>query len=409
MPAGRLFAVVLILSSCAAPIRERCLFVTEDVAPPRMPREFTEIDQLLVQRARSMSSAARQLKRSLTNSSKRVYLEEILPRLCDLLAEARAQAARGELTEAGTRYQGLLVASQVMQLEVAMLQMADLADERGQVSTQIAAQLTLFDQEMAPVMKAALSRDRAQLAAAMPVGVRRYGEWSTHLDRWAAQLKVGQERVRIAKALWDTLMVAVAAHELAGAAAGAIPRSGPPAFGGAIGAGGTVAAQVDAAAIARAVEAIRKLIVIGALDPAVVAGVSAMAGVSSGGLEAPRPMAMAQGSSGPPKQPKFRAFKSFEAFKKEMGKIGPDHNWHHIVEQTPSNVRRFGAEALHNTDNVIKMDAQLHQRISRLYSSIRSNITYTNLTVRQWLSTQPYEAQREFGLRAIDNVTNGSW
>jgi hypothetical protein len=72
--------------------------------------------------------------------------------------------------------------------------------------------------------------------------------------------------------------------------------------------------------------------------------------------------------------------------------------WHHIVEQTPGNVERFGSHALHNT------------RISALYSSIRLNITGSNsLTVRQWLSTQPYETQRKFGLLAVENATKGIW
>jgi hypothetical protein len=31
------------------------------------------------------------------------------------------------------------------------------------------------------------------------------------------------------------------------------------------------------------------------------------------------------------------------------------------------------------------------------------------MTVRQWLSTQSYEAQREFGLRVVENVMKGIW
>lgn len=85
-------------------------------------------------------------------------------------------------------------------------------------------------------------------------------------------------------------------------------------------------------------------------------------------------------------------------------------NWHHLVEQTEGNVRRFGPHALHNTENVIPLDKNLHTHISALYSSIRRSITGSDtLTVRQWLSTRSYEAQREFGLLAIENVTKGFW
>ncbi|RYZ16500.1 MAG: hypothetical protein EOO70_04290 [Myxococcaceae bacterium] len=105
-----------------------------------------------------------------------------------------------------------------------------------------------------------------------------------------------------------------------------------------------------------------------------------------------------------------RAWGSFSGFKKAMGPAGTGKEWHHIVEQTPGNVNRFGAQAVHNTENIVPLDKSLHLRLSGLYSSIRRVITASgNLTVRQWLSTQPFEAQREFGLLAIENVTKGIW
>jgi hypothetical protein len=100
--------------------------------------------------------------------------------------------------------------------------------------------------------------------------------------------------------------------------------------------------------------------------------------------------------------------KSFRAFKRHMGKAGPGKEWHHIVEKR--NAKRFGAEAVHNTENVIPLEKPLHERLSALYSSIQENITRsTALTVRQWLDTQSYEAQRAFGLLAIENVRKGVW
>jgi hypothetical protein len=93
-----------------------------------------------------------------------------------------------------------------------------------------------------------------------------------------------------------------------------------------------------------------------------------------------------------------------------MGPAGPGKQWHHIIEQTPGNVKRFGGEALHNTENITALDKTLHTNVSRLYSGIRLRITGSStMTVRQWLSTQSYEAQRAFGLRAITNVRNGAW
>jgi hypothetical protein len=96
-----------------------------------------------------------------------------------------------------------------------------------------------------------------------------------------------------------------------------------------------------------------------------------------------------------------------------MGPAGPGQAWHHIVEQTPGNIARFGAEAVHNTGNLVPLAhgaGSIHARISGLYSSIRPAITGSNtLTVRQWLSTQSFEAQAAFGRQAIENVGAGLW
>jgi hypothetical protein len=125
---------------------------------------------------------------------------------------------------------------------------------------------------------------------------------------------------------------------------------------------------------------------------------------------APGAVAMTvRGSTGASQKPGFRAWRSHSGFSKAMGKAGPGKEWHHIVEQTPGNVQRFGPEALHNTDNVIPLDKGLHTRVSALYSSVRREITGTTLTIRQWLGTQSYAAQRDFGLLAIRNISGGVW
>jgi hypothetical protein len=121
---------------------------------------------------------------------------------------------------------------------------------------------------------------------------------------------------------------------------------------------------------------------------------------------APGSVAMTAGA--PPNG--FRAWGSYSGFKRAMGSAGPGKEWHHIVEQTPGNVKRFGPQALHNTENITPLDKGIHTRLSALYSSIQRDITGSaTLTVRQWLSTQSYEAQREFGLLALERVTKGFW
>nr|WP_254330491.1 TIGR02269 family lipoprotein [Corallococcus exiguus] len=91
---------------------------------------------------------------------------------------------------------------------------------------------------------------------------------------------------------------------------------------------------------------------------------------------------------------------SFSALKRARGPAGPGKQWHHIVEQTDGNVRRFGPQALHNTDNVIAIDEATHQRISAYYSSKEVALTGVH-TIRQWLSSQSFQAQRDFGMKTL--------
>ncbi|WP_152621849.1 hypothetical protein [Archangium violaceum] len=121
------------------------------------------------------------------------------------------------------------------------------------------------------------------------------------------------------------------------------------------------------------------------------------------------------GGSGTPKEGRVlpsghRAFKSFDDFKDFVGPAGEGKQWHHIVEKREANLKRFGSEALHNTENVVPLEEGLHADVSAFYSSKQEFITGSpGLTVRQWLNTQSYEVQRQFGLRAIENIRSGAW
>jgi hypothetical protein len=98
-------------------------------------------------------------------------------------------------------------------------------------------------------------------------------------------------------------------------------------------------------------------------------------------------------------------YRSFAAFKRAEGAAGTGLQWHHVVEQTPANVARFGAENIHNTANVVRVEVAVHRRISGYYSSIRPFTS--GLTVRQWLSGQSLEAQREFGEQILRQFNAG--
>src|SRR5260370_11641879 len=96
-----------------------------------------------------------------------------------------------------------------------------------------------------------------------------------------------------------------------------------------------------------------------------------------------------------------KGFRTFEAFKKAYP-AAEGMQWHHIVGQTANNIERFGPEAIHNTENLIQVPKDLHigeGSISAYYSSKQA---FTEgMTVRDWLATQSFEEQRDFGQEVL--------
>jgi len=96
-------------------------------------------------------------------------------------------------------------------------------------------------------------------------------------------------------------------------------------------------------------------------------------------------------------------YATFQEFKKAHGPAGPGKAYHHIVKQTSSNIKKFGADAIHHAKNIVKIPhgaGEIHMKISGYYSSIDRNIHRT-MTVGQWLETQTWTSQYEFGLRIL--------
>lgn len=95
-------------------------------------------------------------------------------------------------------------------------------------------------------------------------------------------------------------------------------------------------------------------------------------------------------------------YSTFSAFKKVYGAAEEGKQWHHIVEQTSTNLERFGAEAIHTPNNLIQVSKDAHigkDSISAFYSSKQS--FSEGMTVRQWLATKSFEEQREFGQQVL--------
>lgn len=75
--------------------------------------------------------------------------------------------------------------------------------------------------------------------------------------------------------------------------------------------------------------------------------------------------------------------------------------WHHIVEQNADNIAKFGAEKIHNTQNLIRLPngkGSIHAKISGYYSSIYQN---TGMRVRDYVNTLSYDEQYKFGIEIL--------
>jgi RHS repeat-associated protein len=101
-----------------------------------------------------------------------------------------------------------------------------------------------------------------------------------------------------------------------------------------------------------------------------------------------------------------QGFSSFSSFKYHMGGAGQENAWHHIVGQTKENIARFGAQAIHNVNNLIRLPdtaGSIHRQVTGFYNSIQPLITGSDtLRVYEWLNTKSFEFQYQFG---VDTIT----
>ena len=86
---------------------------------------------------------------------------------------------------------------------------------------------------------------------------------------------------------------------------------------------------------------------------------------------------------------------------KRFGRAGSGNQYHHIVTQGGANENKIPAERLQNTDNVIPLPTLLHEAVNGEYSSIDKD---KGMTLYEWLQTQPYDVQREVGLKILRDL-----
>jgi hypothetical protein len=102
----------------------------------------------------------------------------------------------------------------------------------------------------------------------------------------------------------------------------------------------------------------------------------------------------------------YEEFSSYDAFyknarrivDKRFGPAGPGLQYHHIVTQGGANEDNIPPEKLHNTDDIIVLPTLLHEAVNAEYMKESPDPT---MNMYQWLQTQPYEIQREEGLKIL--------
>ncbi|MCY3019678.1 MAG: hypothetical protein NTW87_11700 [Planctomycetota bacterium] len=105
-------------------------------------------------------------------------------------------------------------------------------------------------------------------------------------------------------------------------------------------------------------------------------------------------------------QQEVRFFRSFDILKSKLGPAGEGKVWHHIVEKRAANIEKFGAEAIHNTQNAVPVSSAVNQAIADYYSSVRPSFT-GGQRVRQWLESQSWREQFEFGQKILNRALAG--
>lgn len=87
-----------------------------------------------------------------------------------------------------------------------------------------------------------------------------------------------------------------------------------------------------------------------------------------------------------------------DVISKMFGRAGDGYQYHHIVTQGGANEDNISPEQLQNTDNIIRLPTLLHEAVNGAYLEKSPD---ENMNMYQWLQTQPYDVQREEGLKIL--------
>lgn len=365
-----------------------------------LAESYEILHQGLARRIDAISDAAGKLHRLITHPRKEGMKETTLPMLRSLLENGRLRAREAEtapdeatksekLRQAGLRYQAALVVTQIVEMRVNVLLVADAADEMGQDSDQIESEITSYEDDMLALTEAALSFEEAKLVAAMPGGLEKLQRWVGRLDEWILALGKGAKLSKKVIQIADLVMIAISIYQVAkipvvSAGGGS---AGPPTIAFGTSGGVAAAARFDAVSMAAALESIRKLIAIGALDASVIAGLSRLGGGSDTALpelQRPEAMQMSGGGGGPFNIPGKSGLKGHESLSNETRGAG-DSGGHtirkHVGKDAQELAERLATEDKKGAYASSYSDEDTAERL------INKGLKARATEIREWLKT----------------------
>jgi hypothetical protein len=94
----------------------------------------------------------------------------------------------------------------------------------------------------------------------------------------------------------------------------------------------------------------------------------------------------------------YQELPDMQAFKAEFGNAPPGWQYHHIVNQNPTNQQNPNVNwRLHTTENVVPLPTWWHWVVSAVYSSN----TDQGILVRDWQAGKSYKEQLDWGIHEI--------
>jgi hypothetical protein len=255
-------------------------------------------------------------------SVKKHLLEQLLPDLEKLLTGARwrtfhafnpanAASKAEHLKRAGAAIGGALLVSQLWLLYANIAVVTAGANEKGVDAGTLAERdrdspllklITGFrdDPAILALAKAGMNADVPAMLSALPAGTKAYDLHLAGLDRWVASINRGAVLSKKVIQVADITLIAISIYQvwkLPAVTAGGSPM--PPTILGTLPGGAALGSVVSLPSLARALESIRRLVAIGALDGALIGGIGMLGGGPSIALpELQRPTSLSVQGTG---------------------------------------------------------------------------------------------------------------